>query len=36
MDKVDVRPTGGKGGEKDPEDPDVWENEISKAGARGP
>ena len=36
IEEVDVRPSGAKGSEKnDPEDPDVWEAEISKAGRDG-
>ena len=31
IDEVDVRPTGGKGSDQDPEDPDAWEKEIGKA-----
>ena len=30
--EVDIRPTGGKGSNNDPEDLDAWEVEISKAG----
>ena len=36
IEEVDVRPIGTKGSEKnDPEDPDAWEAEISKAGIDG-
>ena len=35
IDEVDVRPTGGKGSDQDPEDPDAWEIEIGKAGRGG-
>ena len=32
IEKVGVEPTGGKGSEQDPEDPEAWEKEIGKAG----
>ena len=30
-----MRPTGGKGSDNDPEDPDAWEKEIGKTGIGG-
>ena len=31
IEEVDIRPTGGKGSEQDPEDQEAWEKEIGKA-----
>lgn len=35
LEEADVRPTGGKWSENDPEDSDTWEKEICRAGAGG-
>ena len=35
IEEVDVRPTGGKGSNQDPDQPEAWEKEIGKAGNGG-
>ena len=35
IEEIDVRPTGGKGSEQDPNDPEAWEKEIGEAGRGG-
>ena len=35
IEEVDVRPTGGKGSDQDPDKPEAWEKEIGKAGNGG-
>ena len=35
IEEVDLRPSGAKGSEQDPDDPDEWETEIRRAGVGG-